>query len=177
MLHLLLIGRACYLQKIDELNEKKISIDGSIVAAEEKMNVLISEKQLLKIELESSKNELATISVEKKRLNEEVEKYRSLIEKKQYAKSKRENNPTNADTKQSTKYVRREETREALEFIHGGKEGSINGAWDFLTANVNNKELEDMVLSFKQGRLVETLYGKFSDTFKKSEQGMNQPMH
>ena len=50
--------------------------------------------------------------------------------------SRRQKTATNFDTindnKNSTRYKRHNETKDILSYIHGGAEGAIFGAWDFL---------------------------------------------
>ena len=43
----------------------------------------------------------------------------------------------------STKYRRRQETKNVLEFIHGGKEGSIYGAWGYISSTADNQTMEN----------------------------------
>ena len=40
------------------------------------------------------------------------------------------------DTKSSQRYLRQSESKEVMEFIHGGKDGAIYGAWNHLLLNI-----------------------------------------
>lgn len=93
--------------------------------------------------VEELRNEVQEISdrkkyqeVKLKECQEEFEKLKLLIEQKGYARKRRENLPTTSDiinsSTHSVKYRRREETKSLLEYIHGGKIGSLYGAWDYL---------------------------------------------
>jgi len=68
----------------------------------------------------------------------------------------------------STHYRRRNETKNILQYIHGGSTGAIFGAWDFLTHATTYAQLEDLLLKFKKGKFIEKLQGKFSTAFEKS---------
>ena len=68
----------------------------------------------------------------------------------------------------ATHYRRRNETKNILQYIHGGSEGAVYGAWDFLTNSTSYKELERFLLKFKKGKFIEKLQGKFSTAFNKS---------
>ena len=46
------------------------------------------------------------------------------------------NNTTN-----STRYRCCEETKNVLEYVHGGRDGSINGAWDYLISIASITEI------------------------------------
>ena len=70
----------------------------------------------------------------------EYEKVKTLLEQRHHAKARRKSSATTFEMvnnpKSSTRYRRRQETRNILEFIHGGEQGAIYGAWDF--NNFNN---------------------------------------
>ena len=56
-----------------------------------------------------------------------------------------------------------------LEYIHGGANGALNGAWDFLTSSTSYEQLEKMLLEFKKGKFIEKLQGKFTNAIEKSD--------
>lgn len=62
-------------------------------------------------------------------LNAEYEKIRRLLEQKGYARKRRENVPTDekmiSDNFSSTRYRRKNETKNMLEFLHGGIVGQV----------------------------------------------------
>ena len=57
-------------------------------------------------------------------LNAQYEKIRTLLERKGYARKRRENIPTDKNmishNLSSTRYRRKKETKNILEFLHGG---------------------------------------------------------
>ena len=69
-------------------------------------------------------------------LNEHYNKFKSLLEQKGFSVRRRQNTSTTYEMvrniNSSTRYRRRQETKNVLEFIHGGKEGSLYGAWDYV---------------------------------------------
>ena len=69
-------------------------------------------------------------------LSKKYENLKMLLEQKEFARTKRTKNETTVDminvNSNSTRYQRLKETKNILEFIHGGIDGAIWGAWDFL---------------------------------------------
>lgn len=53
-----------------------------------------------------------------------------------------------------------------MEFIHGGQEGALYGAWDLLVSLGSSKQIEQLITNFKNGRF---LYGHFNAITKKFE--------
>ena len=47
--------------------------------------------------------------------------------------------------------------------MHGGVEGSVFGAWDFLKSSATSDLMEKLFLSFKRGKFLEKLYTKFKE--------------
>ena len=76
-----------------------------------------------------------------KELNEQYHKFKSLLEQKGFSVSRRQNTTTTyemvTNVNSSNRY-RRHETKNVLEFIHGGKEGSLYGAWDYVSSTADN---------------------------------------
>jgi hypothetical protein len=127
----------------------------------------INEKQRCFDNLEEEKKSLETDLTE---LSCQYEKVRLLLEQKGYARKRRENIPTSKDMisnySSSTRYRRKAETTNILEFIHGGLEGSLYGAWDYLKSFASSELMESFMQSYNRGKFLENLYLKFkqSDT-------------
>ena len=106
-------------------------------------------------------------------LSKKYDKLNLLLEQNNYAVTKRQNNPTNEkmidDVKSSTRYRRRNETKNILEYIHGGREAAVYGASDYLTNAVGSSRLEELLLNFKRGKFIEKLHGKFNKVIEKSD--------
>ena len=64
------------------------------------------------------------------------------------------------DYKSSTRYRRREETKSILEFIHGGSEPSLYGAWDFLASSASGEIMTKLMSNYKRGRFIQGIFGK-----------------
>ena len=113
-----------------------------------------------------------------KELTEAYEKLRKLLEQKEYSSRRRTNASTTYeminDYKSSTRYRRREETKNMLEFIHGGSEPSLYGAWDFLSANASEEIMSKLMSSYKRGRFIQGIFGKAISEYQKSEEAVKQ---
>ena len=74
----------------------------------------------------------------------------------------------------STRYQRRKESTILVEHVHGGTDGAVYGAWDYLCKNADQNILEKLILDLKKGKWFEKLYGKFGEIHRKSSAGLNQ---
>lgn len=112
-----------------------------------------------------------------KELTEAFEKLRKLLEQKDYSRRRRTNASTTYeminDYKSSTRY-RREETKSILEFIHGGSEPSLYGAWDFLASSASEEIMTKLMSSYKRGRFIQGIFGKAISEYQKSEEALKQ---
>jgi len=124
-------------------------------------------------EKEKLENNCQRLKENTKTLKKKYDKLNTLLEQKEFSKTKREMNPTTeqmiGNVASSTHYRRRNETKNILQYIHGGSTGAIFGAWDFLIQATTYEQLEDLLLKFKKGKFIEKLQGKFSTTFEKSD--------
>ena len=124
----------------------------------------ISSKNLQLSEIDEQKQAL---EIDLKVLNSEYEKIKKLLEQKGYARKRRENIPTDEemilDNFSSTRYRRRNETKNMLEFIHGGIEGSILGSCDYFKSHATPELMEKLFLTFKRGKFLQNLYSKFKE--------------
>lgn len=109
-------------------------------------------------------------------LNETKETYerlRKLLEQKPYSRRRRSKSNTSYeminDYNSSTRYRRRDETKNILDFIHGGFEPSLYGAWDFLTANASEEMMKKFISSYKRGKFLQGIFSKAITDYQKSE--------
>ena len=119
---------------VELTNEAKITLDTKLLEIE---NAKISQENLL--------TQNKSIEEEKKKLDEsflilngQYEKFKFTIEQKKHSCSFRKKNSTSCEmlnSPSSTRYNRQKETRNMLEYIHGGLGGAVFGAWDFLRKN------------------------------------------
>ena len=77
-----------------------------------------------------------------------------MIEQNLGSRTKRRSNPTSLDmvldTNSSTKYRRRCVSKEVMEFIHGGQEGAMFGAWDLLLSIGSSSQIEQLICNLKK---------------------------
>ena len=99
-------------------------------------------EQLLKDAKEKAKKHEDDLELLKKEYN----RFKLMLGQTQQGRSKRTQNATTfeiiSDFKSSTRYIRRQETKEMLEYIHGGDEGALYGAWDFLASFASKEIIE-----------------------------------
>ena len=60
----------------------------------------------------------------------------------------------------STRYRRRQEAKNVLEFIHGGKEGSLYRAWDYVSYAADNQTTEKLISGLKRRKYIQGLFDK-----------------
>ena len=92
-------------------------------------------------------------------ISKQYEKLKTLLDRKDQCRTRRANTRTTLETitngKSATRYRRREETKNVLEFIHGGEDGALFGAWDFLSANAPKETMENLIGKYRRGKYVE----------------------
>ena len=164
---------------MNDLVKKKIKMDELNLGIEQKINnneAVVNSLHQIKTQLS---NDITELNVENNKLNVEIERLRLLVTPTERGKLRRERNPTTQEMIdnikfKSTRSERTTKTKEVLEYIHGGEEGAVFGACEFLRRYATPEMLQNFVLSLQRGKFVEKLQGKFNDNFRKSDQGMNQ---
>ena len=73
---------------------------------------------------------------------------------------------TSNETARTTRYNRYIETRDMLEYIHGGSDGAIFGVWEYMSKNASKEQLENLMLDYKKGKFMEKLYGHFNESLR-----------
>lgn len=78
-----------------------------------------------------------------KAVSVQYEKLKTLLDQKGFSRTRRQNTRTTletvSDSGSSVRYRRRHETKNVLEYIHGGEEGALLGAWDFIAAHAKKE--------------------------------------
>jgi len=164
--------------KEDALSQK----EQDVLALQRQTEELVKESETALQESRQSKQlldgEIAEQEERLKELTEAYEKLRKLLEQKEYSRRRRTNASTTYeminDYKSSTRYRRREETKNMLEFIHGGSEPSLYGAWDFLSSNASEEIISKLMSSYKRGRFIQGIFGKAISEYQKSEEAVKQ---
>ncbi|KAL9959485.1 hypothetical protein ACROYT_G032812 [Oculina patagonica] len=171
--------------RIDE-KEARVSVRESEVIEKERQIQEVEEKYATaRVETEKLERQKETVAVELKdkekqldTISKEYEKLKVLLEQKQNAKARRMNTATTFEMvnnpHSSTRYRRRQETKNILEFIHGGEEGSIYGAWDYLQSNATKDQMEKFIGSYKRGRFLQGVFGRAMKEYGNSEEALKQ---
>ena len=111
-------------------------------------------------------------------LNEQYNKFKSLLDQKGFSVSRRQNTSTAyemvTNVNSSTRYRRRQETKKVLEFIHGGKEGSLYGAWDYVSSSADNQTTDKLISGLKRGKYLQCLFDKTMKQYQNSEEALKQ---
>ena len=120
-----------------------------------------------------------TVQLEKiDELNEQYKKFKTLLEQKGFSVSRRQNTSTTYElvtkVNSSTRYRRRHETRNVLEFIHGGKERALYGAWDYVSFSSDNQTMDKLISGFKRGKYLQGLLKKTMKDYQNSEESLKQ---
>ena len=61
-----------------------------------------------------------------------------------------------------------------LQYIHGGEEGAIFGAWDLIAAYATNETMDRLIASYKRGKYLQGVFGKAVKDFHNSEEPHKQ---
>ena len=56
------------------------------------------------------------------------------------------------------------------EYIHGGDEGALYGAWDFLASFASKEIIDKLISSYKRGKYSQGVFGKAVKHFNKFQQ-------
>lgn len=101
-----------------------------------------------------------------------------MLGQTQKARSKRAQNATTfdmiSDVKSSAWYRRRQESKDILEYIHGGEEGAILGAWHLIAAYATKETIHKLIASYKRGKYLQGVFGKAVKDFNNSEESLKQ---
>ena len=116
-------------RKLDEISAQKAD-------SKRKLDEISAQKVALEEDVRSLTENKNDTKVELKVLSSKVQPHKLLFERHNQAKSQRQKHPTTletiSDVKNSTRYSRRQETKDVLEYIHGGDiEAALYGAWVF----------------------------------------------
>ena len=105
-------------------------------------------------------------------INRKYEKLKVLLEQRGYARTRRQNVETTFgminNRISTTRFRRKLETKNILQFIHGGEEGSLYGAWDYLTSHASSELMDKLISGYKRGKYLQGVFGRATDNFNKS---------
>jgi hypothetical protein len=113
---------------------------------ENELNTSIEEKEANERELAEQQGKLDEIA-------SQYEKLKTLLDQKGYSRARRENTrrtPEHITSRTSSfRYRRHQETKNVLEYIHGGEEASLLGAWDLIAANAPKELMDNLIGKYK----------------------------
>lgn len=134
---------------------------------------IISEKMM-----QDAKEEMKEQQRQLELLQKEYNRFKIILGQTQQSRSKRIMNCTTYeminDVKNSTRYRRRQESKEILEYIHGGDEAAIFGAWDIVAAFASRETMDKLINSYKRGKYLQGVFGKAVKDFNNSEEALKQ---
>ena len=111
---------------------------------------------------------------------DEYKRLKSVIEQNLGSRTKRRSNPTTLDMvldpNSSTKYRRRCESKEMMEFLHGGQEGALFGAWDLLLSIGSSSQIEQLFCNLKKGKFLEGHFNALTKKFESSDVALRQAL-
>ena len=135
------------------------------------LEMLERQKGAVEVELDDTEKRLHNVT-------KEYEKLKVVLEPKQNAKKVRQNTSTTFEMinnpHSSTRYRRRRETKNVLDFFHGGEEASLYGAWDYLSSSASESLIENFLGNYKRGRFLQGVFGKAVKGFSNSEGALKQ---
>ncbi|CAH3162294.1 unnamed protein product, partial [Pocillopora meandrina] len=164
-----------------DIEAKKARLDeyeGQIQTSVAQKDAVEEELQSLQKSVEEKEDEVKQQEEKVTQLNEQYHKFKSLLEQKGFSVARRKNASTTCDmitnVNSSTKYRRRQETKNVLEFIHGGKEGSIYGAWDYISSTADNQTMDTLISGLKRGKYLQGLFDKTMKGYQNSDEALKQ---
>lgn len=78
-------------------------------------------------------------------------------------------NPNN-----SNRYRRRKETADIFNYIHGGEEAAIYGAWDLIGSSASKEVFDKLISTYKRGKYLQGVFGKAISDYSNSENALQQ---
>ncbi len=132
----------------------------------------------LKIEKEEVTQQVDEEKCKLRMAQQQYEEMKHVIHQPQQSRTRRENTSTTLETitnaKSGTRYRRREETKNVLEYIHGGESGAVFGAWDFLATSAPRATMEELIGKYKRGTYVEQIVKKAVKEFSQSSNSLTE---
>ena len=111
-------------------------------------------------------------------INSKYEKLKLLLEERGYARTRRQNVETTFEMinnrTSTTRFRRKLETKNILQFIRGEEEGSLYGAWDYLRSPASSELMDKLINGYKRGTYLQAVFGRATDNFSKSEDALKQ---
>ena len=97
-------------------------------------------------------------------LKKEYNRFKLLLGQTQQGRAKQTPNAMTFEIisvfESSNRYRRRQETKQMLEYIHGGDEGALFGAWDFVASFASKEIIHKLISSYKWGKYLQEVFEK-----------------
>ena len=100
------------------------------------------------------------------------------MDQTEFSRSRRKNTPTTTETisstLSSTRYRRRQESNNVLEYIHGGEEGAVLGAWDVVSSGASPELMKTLIGNYKRGKFLQNVVTHALKEYHESDQSLKQ---
>ena len=153
-------------------------LKGQIQTSVAQKDTVEEELQSLQMSVEEKEDQVKQQEEKVTQLNEQYHKFKSLLERKGFSVARRKNASTSYDVitnvSSSTKFRRRQETKNVLEFIHRGKEGSIYGAWNDISSAADNQTMDKLICGHKRGKYLRDLFDMTMKGYQNSDEALKQ---
>ena len=136
----------------------------------------ITESMRKDFEEEKKTFELKTkeVKTELDNLRAENDKLKLIFEQRASSRTRRENNPTTFEIitsrSSSMRFERKKESKNVLEYIHGGQFGALLGAWDYLQTNVDRSLMNKLVMGYKKGKFIQYKLNELTKKYETSDE-------
>ena len=146
------------------------------------MRELNEKMAVLKNQCLSQQEMIKTLKVkyaeEEQVLLEENNKLKLIYEQRASSRTRRENNPTTFDTitsRTSTlRFDKKKETKQVLEYLHGGSFASLLGAWDYLQTNVDREMMDKLITGYMKGKFIQHKMSELTKKYETSDESLRK---
>ena len=140
--------------QINEMSSQINEMSSQINEMSSQINEMSSQINKMSSQINEMSSQINEMSSQINEINEDYQKLKFIINPTSQGKTKRVKNPTTNemvnDSSCSTRYVRRNETKDVLEYIHGGTDSVVFGSFDFLKKHASPEQMEEFLLVFKK---------------------------
>lgn len=124
--------------------------------------------------------DLASKAQQLEEITKQYNKLKTLLDQTTCSRSCREHTATTLEmissTSSSVRYRRRQESKNVLEYIHGGENAAVQGAWDVVKSFAGKDMISTFVANYKRGKLIQNLVAKTLKEHTQSDQSLQQAL-
>lgn len=132
-------------------------------------------------EREETAEKLSVEEQKFKEISKQYEKLKTLLDQKTQSRTRRLNTSTTMDTisnpNSGVHYRRRGETKNVQEFIHGGENGALLGAWDFVSGEAPKAMMENLIGNYRRGKHVGDIVRKTVKDYTQSKSKLSEAIN